>query len=316
MFTVTGKIEDATGKTLHATIHFLSKSTPLGAGGIITTNTDKKIMSNATDGTFTAPLNSGNYTVNITAQGQATSINITVPPGTGTGTIDTLITTPLAFPFGAEFQTWDGQWPGNITFLPTAPPPRPGLATVAYAGGNINVATAAHYSYWVSYVTATGQTVVSPQLATESGEVSVPDQANRILLTTNPTGVTSVNIWRTFTDNGHTYHQEIFPQNVALLATVSPSASYYDDWESPAQFAGRATAEVPPLFNTTAGQLLSSNETVCAYVTDQGLFFPGSNCRIVEGFGLQIYNFTTELWHTLLNAGSPAVMAMDGGNPN
>ena len=103
---------------------------------------------------------------------------------------------------------------------------------------------------------------------------------------------------------------------MALLATVSPSAGYYDDWESLTQFAGRVTAEVPPLFNTTAGQMLSSNGTVCAYVTDQGLFFPGANGRIVEGYGLQIYNFTTELWYTLLNAGSPSAMAMDGGNPN
>lgn len=316
MFTVTGKIEDASGATLHATIAFISRSTPLASGGIITTNTDKTIRSNASDGTFSLQLAAGNYSVTVTADGQSSNFNIVVPPGNGSGTIDTLVSTPLVFPFTAPNQLWNGQWPGNITFLPTLAPPAPGLSVVAFAGGNINVATAIHYAYFVSYVTANGQTTCSPAADIESGESTVANQANRITLVTNATGVTAVKIWRTFTNAGHTYHPENFPANVALLATVSPSTAHYDDWESLDQFVARLTAEVPPLFNTTAGQLLSSNGTPCAYVTDNGLFFPGTNARIKAGYGLQIYNFDTGLWYTLLNTGATPQWGTDGGNPN
>ncbi|HZV33474.1 MAG TPA: hypothetical protein VFB72_02780, partial [Verrucomicrobiae bacterium] len=85
-----------------------------------------------------------------------------------------------------------------------------------------------------------------------------------------------------------------------------------------AQFAARVTGTTPPLFNTSAGQLLSSNGTVCAFITDQGLFFPGANCRIKPGMGLQVYNFTTKLWYTLLVTGAlgAETLGIDAGNPN
>jgi hypothetical protein len=317
MFTVTGKIEDTTGATLHATMDFVSKSTPLAGAGIVTTNTDTTIRSNPSDGTFSVGLAAGNYSVTITASGQTTSFNIVVPSSSGTASIDTLVSSPLAFTATPPNQLWNGTWPGNITFQPLAAPPLPTWSEVSYAGGNINAIGDERYAYWVSYVTASGQTFVSPQLQTHDNGSATPNMANRIFLTPNVSGVTSVNIWRTFSDNGHDYDIASWPNFVGLLATVTPSTASYDDWESTAAFAARVnTAIIPPLYNTTAGQLLSSNGTVCAYVTDHGLFFPGANCRIVAGYGLQIYNFTTKLWYTLLNTGNPAQWSLDAGNPN
>jgi hypothetical protein len=157
--------------------------------------------------------------------------------------------------------------------------------------------------------------VSAPASVHENGSAT-PNLANRIVLQPNPTGVTSVHIWRTFLDLGHSYDSSTFPRFVGLLATLNPAAAFYDDWESTAQFAARVSSAVPPLYNTSAGQLLSSGGTVCAYITDQGLFFPGANCRIRAGFGIQIYNFTTKLWYTLLNSGSPPQWTLDAGNPN
>jgi hypothetical protein len=316
MTTVTGKIENAAGVTLHATIEFVSKSTPLVSAGVITTNTDTTIRSNPSDGTFAVQLATGNYQVTITADGQQSAFSIAVPAGDGTASIETLVTTPLVYPFVAPNSVWNGQWAGNITFLPIAAPPAPTVTEVAYPGGNINAIGDERYSYWVSYVTANGETNIGPQCAVHESGTAAANLAKRIFLTPNPTGVIAVNIWRTFTDNHHSYDSAGFPRNVGLLATVSPSAGYYDDWEGTAQFAARVSATVPPLYNTSAGQLLSSGGTVGAYITDQGLFFPGANCRIRAGFGLQIYNFDTQLWYTLLNAGNPAQWGLDAGNPN
>ena len=316
MTTVTGQIQDATGAALHATIDFISKSTPLAGSGVITTNTDTRILSNPSDGTFSAELAPGNYQVIIAAAGQSTTFNIAVPAGSGTATIDTLVSTPLVYPFVSPNTVWNGQWAGNITFLQIPAPLAPICSEISYAGGNVDNGSS-KYAYWVSYVTPTGETQPSPVLQVAYGSGSNnPNQATRLFLQPNPTGVISVHIWRTFVDGGHTYDMTAFPLNVGLLATVSPQAAYYDDWESMAQFAARVTATVPPLFNTTAGQLLSSNGTVCAFITDLGLYFPGANCRIKAGVGLQVYNFTTKLWYTLLNSGNPAQWAVDAGNPN
>lgn len=305
MITVTGKIEDATGAVLHATIDFISKSTPLAGSGIVTTNTDARILSNPSDGTFSVELASGNYQVTIAANGQSTSFNIAVPSGTGTATIDTLVTTPLAYTFVAPTTVWNGQWAGNITFLPISAPPAPTSSVITYSGGNINAAGGENYSYFISYVTATGQTVCSAVLNVAENPGAHANQANRIFLTPNVSGVTSINIWRTYVDSGHTYSIGSFPLNVGLLATVSAAMGYYDDWESTAQFAARVvTSTVPPLFNTTAGQLLSSNGTPMLYVSDQGLNFPNTNARIKPGVGLEIYNFTTKLWYPLTVTGA------------
>lgn len=326
MTTVTGKIEDASGATLHAQIDFVSKSTPLVAAGIITTNTDKTIRSNASDGTFSVTLAAGNYTVTITAQGETTTFNIAVPPGNATVSIETIVTSPVTYPFVAPNTLWDGTRAGHITFIPTAPPPAPTFSEITYAGGTIDQGDS-RYSYFISYVTATGETVVSPVLAVHIGTGSpTADRANRIFLVANTTGVTNVHIWRTIADTGHAYDVTKFPAGVGLLATVIPSADHYDDWESPAAFAARVDTTIPPLLNTTAGELLSSAGTVCAYVSDQGLaipsalqvlasaMFPGANIRITQGVGLEIYNFDTQLWYTLICSGNPPAIGISTGH--
>lgn len=318
MITVTGKIEDATGAVLHATIDFVSRSTPLASGGIVTTNTDARILSNPSDGTFSVPLAAGNYQVTINASGQTSTFNIAVPTGNGTAAIDTLISTPLVYPFVAPNVVWNGQWAGNITFLPIAAAPAPTNSVIAFAGGNVNAVGDEHYGYFVSYQTANGETVCSVALNVHESVGANANKANRILLQANPSGVTNVRIWRTYVDNGHAYDIAGFPNNIGLLATVSPSAGFYDDWESTAQFAARVDGTIPSIYNSTAGQLLSSNGTVCAFVSDQGLFFPGANVRIKPGVGLQTYNFTTKKWYTLLNIGvaGQEQWALDAGNPN
>ncbi len=327
MITVTGKIENAAGVTLHATIDFVSQSTPLISAGVVTTNTDKTIRSNPADGTFSVALAAGNYEVAITAEGQATTFNIAVPDGNGTVAIDTLVTTAVVYPYIAPNTVWNGQRAGHITFIPTAPPPAPTTQEIAYAGGGVDSGDN-RYFYFVSYITPTGETIVSPALAVHLGSgAPTPNQANRIFLQANPAGVTSVRNWRSYVDNGHAYDTTHFPANVGLLATVSPSVGYYDDWESTAQFAARVnTAIIAPLLNTTAGELLSSAGTVCAYISDQGLAvpslltvqagasFPGSNLRLTPGVGFELYNFDTQLWHTLLCTGNPAQLSLSVGH--
>jgi hypothetical protein len=136
-----------------------------------------------------------------------------------------------------------------------------------------------------------------------------------------------VRIWRTYTDHGHSYDISAFPNFIGLLATVIPSTAYYDDWESTADFAARVETTVkPPGINTTAGELLSSNGTPCAYVSDQGLAvpaplivqasasFPGANVRFTQGVGLELYNPDTFLWHTLIITGNPAQLGISTGH--
>ena len=247
MTTVTGQIQDATGAALHATIDFISKSTPLAGSGVIITNTDTRILSNPSDGTFSAELAAGDYQVIIAAGGQSTTFNIAVPAGSSTATIDTLVSTPLVYPFVAPNTVWNGQWAGNITFLPIAPPPAPTSSEITYAGSGIDQGSN-KYAYCVSYVTPTGETAVSPLLQVSYGGGSNnPDKATRVFLQPNPTGVTNVHLWRTYVDTGHAYDLTTFPASVGLLATVSPQAAYYDDWESTSQFAARVSGHRPAL---------------------------------------------------------------------
>lgn len=276
MITVTGKIENAAGATLHATIDFISKSTPLVSAGVITTNTDKTIRSNPTDGTFSVPLAAGNYQVTVAAEGQQSTFNISVPDGTGAMSIETLVSSPLLYPYVAPMTVWNGVRAGNFTFQPTPEPPVPTSSLVGFAGGNINAAGLEHYSYWISYVTQTGETTLSPVLALAEGPPTA-DMANRISLQPNPAGVTAVNIWRSHTDPGHVYSGTP-PYGIGLLATVSPSAGHYDDWESPSQFAARVNASITaPLYNTTAGQFFASPAGGAVFwITEQGtqVFLP------------------------------------------
>lgn len=318
MTTITGQIQDATGAALHATIDFVSKSTPLAGTGTVTTNTDARIKSNPSDGTFSLMLAPGNYQVTIAANGQSTTFNIAVPPGDTSVTIDTLVTTPLTYPFIAPNVLWNGQWAGNITFLPLAVPAAPSFTVVADAASHLSALNAGDSMvYWVSYVTATGETFVGAQASFINMVQPMGLNSVRVNLAVDPPGVTAKRIWRTTINMASAeYDMTVFPLNVQLLATVAPGAAFYQDWESNADLIARFDGTIPPLYNTTAGQLLSSNGTVCAFVTDAGIFFPGANCRIKPGFGLQVYNFTTKLWYTLLVTGNPAQLGLDPGNPN
>jgi hypothetical protein len=280
MITVTGKIENAAGVTLHATIDFISKSTPLVSAGVITTNTDKTIRSNPTDGTFSVLLAPGNYQVNVAAEGQQSAFNISVPDGAGTMSIETLVSSPLVYPYVAPMTVWNGMRAGNFTFQPTLAPAAPTTQEVSYAGGTIDNG-AARYAYFVSSVTQTGETNLSPicfAVSTQNGGTPVPNMALRVFLPASVSGVTAVNIWRTYVDNGHSYDMTKFPANIGLLATVSPSAGYYDDWEGTAAFAARVnTGATPPLYNTTAGQFFASPTGGAVFwITDQGtkVFLP------------------------------------------
>ena len=320
MTTVTGKIEDATGAALHAKIDFVSKTTPIAfSGGIIVTNTDKTVRSNPSDGTFSVQLEPGNYTVTISANGQVTTLTIVVPNDNLTHAIDTLISNPISFPALVPTNLWTGIWAGNITFDPAANPVAPTISEVAYSGGNVNLAGAEKYSYWVTYVTAQGETYASPQANFECNLSATLNSANRITLTPNVSGVTAVRIWRRVVQDGH-YYSSTFPGqpgDIGLLATVDPSTAYYDDWQSAAQFASSYNpAIVGPYFNSTAGELLSSASNAQVAVTDNGVYFPGANVRVKPGVGLQIYNFDTSLWHTVTVTGNPPQLGVDAGNPN
>jgi len=293
-------------------------STPLVfSGGTVIANFTRNIHTDPSTGNFSILLEPGNYTV-IYKTPTPTQFTISVPSGNSTMDISEVVSTPLAFVFTPPNTVWNGTRAGHITFLPTPAPVVPTNAVIAYAGGNVNAAGGEKFSYFISYVTATGETNVSPVLNVAEAGGANANKANRISFASGISGVTSVNIWRTYVDTGSTYDMATFPTNVGLLATVVPTANFYDDWESTSQFAGRVTAQQPIIYNSTSGQILSSLGNPVAIFSDAAIYYIGTNCRIKNGVGIQIWNFDAMAWFTLLNVnvnGVP-VWSMDAGNPN
>ena len=214
MITVTGKIENAAGTTLHATIDFISKSTPLvGAGGVITTNTDKTIRSNPNDGTFSVQLAPGNYQVSIAAENETTTFSIAVPNATGTISIENLVATPLAYPYLAPNTLWNGIQSGQITFAPIANPPVVTTSPEIQPGGRQIGIDA--FAYVIAWQAVDGSLTMAGADCFSSGPSS-PNNATRIQLPAPPSGVVAVNIYRSTNDN---------TTNRYLLASVQPNAS-------------------------------------------------------------------------------------------
>jgi len=301
MITVTGKVEDATGAVLHARIDFLSRSTPLVGAGIITTNSDVSIRSNPSDGTFSVQLAPGNYQVNISAEGQSTSFSIAVPSGTGTASIDTLTTTPLLYPFVAPNTVWNRILNGNITVQAIANPAAPTTTPVVYSGGHQT--SSSNFAYQIAWVDQYGNQTAASPYARNTAPTGA-NNATRVLLPVPPSGVASVNIYRT---------NSSFSLSCYLLANVAANVTFYDDWESQADFAS-ALGALAPVFNTTAGGFIDSGGNQIFYISAEGLTMPGSNTRFVFGVGWQFFNTTTALWHTLLCVGNPPQVGFDAGS--
>ncbi len=303
MITVTGKIEDATGAALHARIDFTSQSTPLVGAGIVTTNTDASLLSDPSDGTFSVQLAPGNYTVVITANGETTTFNIAVPAGNGTASIETLVTTPLLYPYIAPNIVWNGILSGNITVSPVANPPDVTTEPVVYAGGHQTGTSS--FNYRIAWQTANGGiTLPSPDDCANTAPTG-SNNATRVFLPTAPSGATATLIYRSNDGTSARY----------LLASVAPNVTYYDDWEDQADFAATFSQPQMPGYNSTAGGIIMASGNQAAYFTDKGVEFPGANARIALGKGLQIFNPDTGLWHTLLCTGNPAQLGLDAGNP-
>lgn len=70
------------------------------------------------------------------------------------------------------------------------------------------------------------------------------------------------------------------------------------------------TITIPP--GTTSGVI---DQFTGASVPASGAstVYYGSNTRLTPGTGLQIFNPTTSLWHTLLISGNPAQIGLDAG---
>jgi hypothetical protein len=112
MTTVTGTISDALGNPLCVWASFQSRSTPTFAtGGEIVANTTKRLRTNL-DGTFSVVLDPGRYTVTYQTSPQTTAFDIYVPTGTGTATIDTLLTAQYTLPGSGGISI---PCPGNST---------------------------------------------------------------------------------------------------------------------------------------------------------------------------------------------------------
>ena len=112
MITINGIILDASGTPVQgATIHFLSLNTPLAGAGKIIVNSDIAVIT-AADGSFHTPLEPGGYQVQIVSGDKTSLFQIAVPDGTGSATLDTLITTSLAYVYLPPGSVWNGTWPG------------------------------------------------------------------------------------------------------------------------------------------------------------------------------------------------------------
>lgn len=322
MNTISGTVLDTGGNDLGVLITVTSLSTPQVSGVTITTNTVAQLRSDPVTGAFVLSLVAGQYQVIFSTSPTQTTVNILVPGGADADyNFGDIVTSTLPIiPGPPANQLWNGQWPGSIIFLPQVAPAAPTTTLVTYAGGNINAAGNERYSYWISWQTPNGETSFSPVLAVHESAGVNANKANRILLPTPAAGVTNTRIWRTTTDNGSTaYDVTTLPVNVGLLATVVAAAPYYDDFESTTTFAARVDGTQVPMYNTTAGQIFSSIGNVAIQVADNAVYFGGqANVRIKANLGLQIYNFTTKKWYTILNTGALGAeqWAMDAGNPN
>lgn len=323
MNTINGTVLDTGGNDLGVLITVTSQSTPQFSGAGITTNTVATLRSDPTTGDFTLSLVPGQYLINFATTPNQTNVTIVVPGGPDAtyNFGDLVTTTPAIIPGTPPNMLWNGQWNGSFIFLPQAAPVAPTTVLVSYAGGNINAAGNERYSYWISWVTANGETNISPVLAVHEGGSPTANKANRILLPVPPAGVTFTDIWRTTTDNGSTaYDVTTLPLNVGLLATVPSATAFYDDWESTAAFVARVTGSQPPLYNTSSGQIFGSAGNISMQIAANGYIYYGQNAniRIVPNLGAQIYNTTTRLWYTLLNTGALGAeqWSMDSGNTN
>ncbi len=258
MKNITGKLENSSGAPVHCAVTFKSKSTPTVGGGIVVGNSTLRIKTNPTDGTFEIELAAGKYDVTYFTTPNNTVFEITVPDGIGDAAIETVVSSSLAFVYVAPNTVWNGERAGHLTFLPVATPDFPFVVYHPYAGSHI---IAEDYRYAVSYVTQAGETDLS-DVNTFSGS-GAPDQANRVQLIANVSGVTAIRIWRNKTEGDVVFY---------LLAEVAPNISVYDDWESHADFAVRADGGiVPQTFNTTAGIIYSNIDSPILYFSTTGL---------------------------------------------
>jgi len=303
MITITGKIEDTTGAAVHAQIDFKALSTPqVLATGIVLTNSDPSVKSNPSDGTFTVQLAAGNYAVTITANGFSSQFNIAVPTGTATMTLDEVVTSNLVYTYAAPTTVWNGTRSGQITFQPIANPAAPTAAASIYIGGHQT--SASSFAYQIAWMDQFGN------LTFHSSDVNnvAPTGSNNattLTLPTAPSGVAATWIYRSNNDS---------TTNRYFLAQVAANVTTYTDWQSATDFAGTMNpANKAPLYNATAGQLLTTGGTIVGVFTDEGLYIPNTNVRLVPGFGAQLYNYDTNLWHTLLCSGSPARLSLDAG---
>ena len=261
MTTVTGKIESASGETLHAAITFTSLSTPQFPPTIVEVNTVKRVLSDPSTGLFSVALMPGNFLVTVTAKGLSTSFNIAVPEGDTTISIEELVTTTTAaIPGEAPYTLWNGQRAGHLTFLPIADPATPNVGPVDVAGSSMGTAT---YAYRVSCVTTAGETALSGINDNTVG--LAPTQGLRVTFAAEaPTGTTARRIWRNLDSGDLT---EFY-----LLAELAPAVAYYDDWEGHTAFALRAARPpTPPTYNTTAGIINSSAGVPQLYFSSTGL---------------------------------------------
>ena len=108
MITITGTVLDASGTAVGgAVLHFLSTSTPIAGSGAVIVNSEI-LKTVANDGTFSQPLEPGDYQVQVSANNKTTKFNLAIPPGSGSATIDTLITSELVYSFAGIASTWPG----------------------------------------------------------------------------------------------------------------------------------------------------------------------------------------------------------------
>lgn len=242
--------------------------------------------------------------VTISAENLVTTFNIAVPDGSDTVSIETLVTTPLLYTYLAPNTVWNGIRPaptGQITFVPITPPAAPATTAVVFTGGHQN--NTSSFNYRLAWQIADGTTTQASADAANTAPTG-SNNATQLTWAAPPSGVTAVLIYRSNDGTGKRY----------LLASVAANVTTYTDWESAADFGARLVAtQLAPVFNTTSGGLLSSAGNPAAFFADQGIELPGTNARIIAGKGLQLYNFDTGLWHTLLCAGNPPQFGFDAG---
>lgn len=216
-----------------------------------------------TDGTgyFEAQIGLGDYSLNI---GNDQILFSVTDVSSGDQNVVNLITSDLTYTKQPYSSNWNGIRQGNIQFLPIASPGLPTASTIS-SGGAVFGLDGDQYRYYVTFVTALGETLPSSAVTVDLTG-NTPGSGNFIRITFNVadvvTNVVTKRLWRSASG--------ALDGTMIILAELDPATATYDDKQTYADTSG-ITPTDEPIANTTAGGIYSGNNLIATATNETGL---------------------------------------------